>query len=282
MTSTVCQPARFVCLGSLLLLATALSAAPAETEAPEWIEGRGQNEVVLIHGLGASNEIWQDLTPYIVSTFNVFLYELHGHGQTPPLRNPTIAAEAAALRAWIEEKGLIYPTLVGHGMGGMIAMQYTFDHPGDVQRLIVIDAGPRQLASDEQKAQVARALLDDYDRFVAAHYLDISFDSEINDLAVDMALRTDSASFASLLLSSFDWDLTDRLPRQSVPMLVIGSESFLPVQGEESTYLEQYGFSNARALSFKRVEKTGHYLMLENPTYLASVLVVYILQEDFE
>jgi pimeloyl-ACP methyl ester carboxylesterase len=249
---------------------------------PEWIERRGENEIVLIHGLGASNAIWKDLRPYLANTFEVHEYELHGHGTTPPLPDATIETEAAALRDWITDQGLIYPTLVGHGLGGMIAMQYAFDHPADVQRLVVIDAAPRQLASPELKKKVARALLDDYDRFVASRYIATSQLPEINEMAVDMALRTDSATLASLLLSSFDWDLTEELPRQSVPMLVIGSEFFLPQDGYERDFLEQYGYGSARVLSFKRLEHTGHYLMLEKPTYLASVIMVYVLQEEIE
>jgi pimeloyl-ACP methyl ester carboxylesterase len=253
---------------------------PAEGEAPRWIEGRGENELVLIHGLGANRSIWDEVRPYLVNTFQLHEYELHGHGHTPPLPDATIETEAAALRAWIQAEGLVYPSLVGHGLGGMVAMQYAFEHPRDVQRLVVIDTAPRQLAAPELKSKVADALLADYDRFVASRYLDISNDEEINRRAVDMALRTDSATFASLLLSSFDWDLTDELPRQSVPMLVVGSEFFLPQEGYERAFLEQYGYGQARVLSFKRLAHTGHYCMLEKPALLASVIMVYITQEE--
>jgi pimeloyl-ACP methyl ester carboxylesterase len=282
-----------VVLACLLATAAAAQSPPGDADEdslasempgpdPDWIERRGENELVLIHGLGANRSIWNEMAPYLANTFEVFTYELHGHGSTQPLADATITSEVAALRAWIEDQGLIYPTLVGHGLGGMIAMQYAFDHPADVQRLVVIDAAPRQLASAEQKKQVARALLEDYDRFVASRYVNISPLDEVNDRAVDMALRTDSASFASLLLSSFEWDLSEELPRQSVPMLVIGSEFFLPEEGFERDYLEQYGYASARVLSFKRIERTGHYVMLEKPTYLASVILVYVLQKEFE
>jgi pimeloyl-ACP methyl ester carboxylesterase len=253
--------------------------APGEDE-PAWIEGRGENELILIHGLGANVDVWRDLRPYLVNTFQLHEYELHGHGRTPPLPDATIETEAAALRRWIEDRGLLYPSLVGHGLGGMVAMQYAFDHPREVQRLVVIDTAPRQLAAPELKTRVAEALLEDYDRFVASRYIDTSGDPEINELAVDMALRTDSATFASLLLSSFDWDLSDELPRQSVPMLVVGSEFFLPQEGYERAFLEQYGFGKARALSFKRLAHTGHYCMLEKPALLASVILVYITQQE--
>lgn len=287
-----------VTVGLLALLTAMALAAPSSAAQPgdgaaadsagtanggdRWVEGRGENELVLIHGLGANRNIWREVRPYLANSFEVHEYELHGHGSTPPLPDATIETEAAALGAWIAEQGLIYPTLVGHGLGGMVAMQYAFDHPADVQRLVVIDCAPRQLASPGLKDDVARALLEDYDRFVASRYIDVSGDPAINDEAVDMALRTDSATFASLLLSSFDWDLTDELPRQSVPMLVIGSEYFLPQEGYERGFLEEYGYGTARVLSFKRIGHTGHYLMLENPTYLASVIMVWVLQEEIE
>ncbi|MBD3222663.1 alpha/beta fold hydrolase [bacterium] len=266
-------------LTTLLLLA---GVAGAQNEGPpqEWLEGIGENELVLIHGLGASAEIWDEVRPYLSTAFQLHVYELHGHGQTPTVPDPSIQTEADALRAWIQEHGLVYPTLVGHGLGGMIALQYAFDHPGDVDRLVVIDAGPRQLASEDQKVEIAESLMEDYDRFVASRFVSISRDDEICDQAVDWALRTDAPTFTSLLMSSFDWDLTEDLPRQSVPMLVIGSAAYLPEPGHERHFLEHYGYAEARVLSFKRIPETGHYLMLEKPTYLASVLTMFLRADE--
>ena len=285
------MPATLVLLLAGALVASAAAsdtarptAAPADTTAPdpepEWLEGIGENELVLIHGLGADRTVWERITPYLKNQFDLHVYELHGHGQTPALENPSLENEVAALRTWIEEQGLYYPTLVGHGLGGMIAMRYTFDHPADVKRLVVIDSAPKQLATAEQKDDIARRLLEDYDRFVASRYVSISPDETVNDRAVDMALRTDSATFASLLLDSFDWDVSDEISNQSVPMLVVGSQSFLPDAGYERQYLTMYGFADARALAFKRLEGTGHYCMLEKPTYLGSVIAVWVKQSD--
>lgn len=258
---------------------------PGETipppEEPTWLEGRGENELVLIHGLGASNEIWSELLPFVSGSFDVHAYELHGHGATRPLPEPSITAEVDALRDWIEARDLVYPALVGHGLGGMVAMQYAFEYPADVKRLVVLDTAPRQIAVDQYKDEVAGQLVEDYDRFVASHFVSISEDRAVCDKALDWALRADAVSFTNLLLSSFDWDLTERLSRQTVPMLVIGSAAFLPEPGNERAWLEQYGYGSARVLSFKRVDGAGHYLMLEKPTYLASVLTVYLRAGEF-
>ncbi len=274
----------------LLVISMAAAAAPAPAGAPpdargaraadgpdpQWREGRGENELVLIHGLGASAEIWRSVKPYLSGTYRVLLYELHGHGRTQPLPDGTIDGEVAAFGRWLQDQDLVYPHLVGHGLGGMIAMQYALNNPGQVQTLVVIDAGPRQLLDAPQKVAIAEALLKDYDRFVASHFIDISQQEPINQQAVDMALRTDSATFTSLLLSSFDWDVTASLPRQTMPLLVIGSETFMPEAGAEGDYLTAYGYSGARLLDYKRFEGTGHYLMLENPTRLAAHLLVWL------
>ena len=125
----------------LLFVAACLvtTSAPAQ---PLLREGRGENEVVLIHGLGADAGIWDNVLGYLGGSTQAFAYELHGHGTTRPLATPTIAAEAAALGEWLKAKDLPYPTLVGHGLGGMIALQFALDHPADVRRVILIDATP--------------------------------------------------------------------------------------------------------------------------------------------
>jgi pimeloyl-ACP methyl ester carboxylesterase len=144
-----------------LLVAVAISLTTAASAQPLLREGRGENEVVLIHGLGADASIWDNVLGFLRGSTQTFAYELHGHGTTRPLAAPTITAEAAALGEWLRAKDLPYPTLVGHGLGGMVALQFALDHPADVRRVILIDATPRQLATAEDRQELSRALLDE-------------------------------------------------------------------------------------------------------------------------
>jgi len=249
---------------------------------PPEIEGRGDFEMVLIHGLGSKAEVWNEVAPFLKATFKVRVFELSGHGKTQPVMDPTIESEADRLEKFIAAEGLVYPTIVGHGMGGMIAMTYTIRHPADVHRLILMDAAPMQLADDEEKSKVAKELATNYDEFVASRFLYVSPDPDITDDLVDTALRTDSASFVSLLMSSFDFDVTADLYTMSVPMLVIGSELMFPSADSSRHLLEHYGFGSAKSLSFKRMEKTGHFMMLERPINLASVLLAFGVTADYQ
>ncbi|MFH1845437.1 MAG: alpha/beta hydrolase [bacterium] len=237
-------------------------------------------ELVFIHSLGSSANVWEEMVPYFQGTYDVWTYELPGHGTTKPMPGLTIETAAGDLERYLQTNDIDYPILIGHGMGGLIAMRYAFDHPAEVRLLVVLDATPKQLATDEQKVHVTEQLLADYDRFVAAHYLHMSPSPEITDALIDQALRTDSSSFVSLLLSSFDFDLTEELPRQAVPILVVGSGLFFPDAESVEIRLAEIGFSQARTISFKRMANTGHYMMLEQPVYLASVILAFIISQS--
>ncbi len=238
-------------------------------------------EMILIHGLGANASVWDGIVPFLQNTFHVRVFELAGHGLTKPVADDSITKEVDRLAEFIVAQNFDYPTLVGHGMGGMIAMQYALDHPAGVHRLIVMDSAPKQLIGPEEKAVVAEQLITNYDQFVASRYLSMSTSETVSERAIDMALRTDSATFVSLLMSSFDYDMTARLRTLSVPMLIIGSEMMFPENQSSRQLLAYYGFAEAHSLSFKRMAHTGHMMMLEQPIMTASVLLAFGVTADY-
>ncbi len=286
MVGTLTPLLRHLIISLLLVLlalpATAQEHSRSDLEKAEALqEHRGEFEMILIHGLGANATVWDEVMPFLKNTFKVQVFEFAGHGTTQPIADDTITAEVARLADFIAEVDFAYPTLVGHGMGGMVAMQYALDHPADVHRLIVMDSAPVQLASQEEKSAVSQQMLADYDRFVATRYLHMSPNENVTDRIVDMALRTDSATFISMLMSSFDFDLTTRLNDLSVPMLVMGSELMFPATSSSRHLLEHYGFNHAHSLSFKRMTKAGHYMMLDQPIMTASVLLAFGVTADY-
>ncbi len=267
-------------LAALLLAAGACAAPGTGVPAPQ--EPRASlsgYDMVLIHGLGSSAEVWRRLTPYLEQGFELHVYELPGHGRTPPVKNLTLEAASRDLAAYIENNRLVAPILVGHGVGGMIAMHYAFALDGDVQRLVVIDAAPLQLANPDQKTQVADGLLNDYDRFVAATFLPLSENEETAQLIVDQALRTDQVSLTQLLMSSFDFDLRETLRDRDVPVLVVGSAAFFPHDQSPMEFLDTVGYENALTLSYKPMPQTGHFVMLEQPVLVANAVIGYSLED---
>ena len=95
--------------------------------------------VVLIHGLGASAEIWSANIGALAAGHRVFVPDLPGFGRTamPPGMDFSPAAYSRFVRDFMAALGIGRAALVGHSLGGGVALRVTLDDPGRVDRLVL-------------------------------------------------------------------------------------------------------------------------------------------------
>ncbi len=100
--------------------------------------------VILIHGLAASLYDWNDLIPELSKAgYSTYALDMLGHGESGKpdcLEDYNIANVFATFSSWVEGLHLDKPLiLVGHSLGGYIALQYTLLHPSRVFALVLCD-----------------------------------------------------------------------------------------------------------------------------------------------
>jgi pyruvate dehydrogenase E2 component (dihydrolipoamide acetyltransferase) len=101
--------------------------------------GSGEETVILIHGFGGDLDNWLFNIDALGEKATVYALDLPGHGQSAKkIDNPGLAAMAAALNAFMDKLGIGAAHLVGHSMGGAIAMQLAADQPSKVKSLTLI------------------------------------------------------------------------------------------------------------------------------------------------
>jgi pimeloyl-ACP methyl ester carboxylesterase len=102
------------------------------------VEGRG-SAVVLVHGLGAFAESWRHTIAALAPHATVYAIDLPGYGRSAkPRARYRLAYFARALHGFIEAAGLAEPALVGHSLGGAVAVAYALMHPARVARLALV------------------------------------------------------------------------------------------------------------------------------------------------
>lgn len=117
--------------------------------------GTGQGlPLVLIHGYGTSGHIWQYVLPYLAQHHRVYSVDLPGHGRSSHQGDWELRAMAPLLIRWLEELHLKEVVVVGHSMGGAIAIHLAATAPERVKRLVLVDAAGLPL----QKGLPAMAL----------------------------------------------------------------------------------------------------------------------------
>ncbi len=104
---------------------------------------RGAGPVVLfIHGLLGSQRSWRHLVDELDDHYRIIAPDLLGHGASAkPTGDYSLSAHAAALRDLLDHLGVERATLVGHSLGGGIAMQFCYLFPGRVEGLVLIASG---------------------------------------------------------------------------------------------------------------------------------------------
>ncbi|MEV6019287.1 MULTISPECIES: alpha/beta hydrolase [unclassified Streptomyces] len=98
--------------------------------------------LVLIHGIGDSSATWAELIPDLARTHTVIAPDLLGHGESDkPRADYSVAAYANGVRDLLGTLDIESATLVGHSLGGGVAMQFAYQFPERTERLILVSAG---------------------------------------------------------------------------------------------------------------------------------------------
>lgn len=107
------------------------------------IAGPADAPVVLaIHGVAGSSATWDAVIPLLAKDFRVIAPDLLGHGESAkPEGDYSLGAYATGLRDLLVILGVDKVTILGHSLGGGIAMQLAYQHPECCERLVLIDSG---------------------------------------------------------------------------------------------------------------------------------------------
>jgi esterase len=103
--------------------------------------------LVVLHGLLGSLDNWVPVAQKLATHFQVFLLDLRNHGQSPHAEDFGYDEMAEDLRQFLNQQRLEQVHVLGHSMGGKVAMRFAQLHPSMVDQLVVVDIAPRKYPS---------------------------------------------------------------------------------------------------------------------------------------
>ncbi len=103
--------------------------------------GQGPN-LIILHGLFGLSDNWVSLGRRYAETFTVWIPDLRNHGQSPHHPEMSYIAMANDIIEFFELHQIDESSIIGHSMGGKVAMLVTTQHPELITKLIIADIGP--------------------------------------------------------------------------------------------------------------------------------------------
>ena len=106
--------------------------------------GAGQ-PVAILHGLFGSARNWRSIAQQLAARHRVLAFDLRNHGGSPWADGMAYGEMVEDLRASLHARGIDRVALLGHSMGGKVAMMMALLYPGEIERLAVADIAPAPL-----------------------------------------------------------------------------------------------------------------------------------------
>jgi pimeloyl-ACP methyl ester carboxylesterase len=98
--------------------------------------------LVLIHGITNSSRSWEPAMRLLARDFDVIAPDLPGHGESARQRGDhSLGGHACVMRDLLHVLGVERATIVGHSLGGGVAMQFSYQFPAMVERLVLVGSG---------------------------------------------------------------------------------------------------------------------------------------------
>jgi N-formylmaleamate deformylase len=240
------------------------------------VEVRGTGpDVLLIPGMTEGRNVWASAAR-AVPGYRYHLIQVAGFAGEPVRGNaqgPVIAPLARELARYIEARGLRRPAIIGHSMGGTLAMMLAADRPNLVGKVMVVDMLPAPAGMIGQTPADAAPLARTIAGLTATPAGRQLFSGVVGAIAPEGSSFRNSDPFmvGRTMNDLAAIDLTPSLPRIRVPLTIVyASPGTGAGPGLDRRYASAY--AGARGARFVRIDRSGHMIMFDQPARLEAAI----------
>jgi pimeloyl-ACP methyl ester carboxylesterase len=243
---------------------------PIELSADEFGEGP---PLTILHGLFGSGRNWRSIAQHLAARHRVVTFDLRNHGASPWADGMSYGEMVEDLRASLRSRGIERAALLGHSMGGKVAMLTALLHPGEVDRLVVVDIAPA--ANPPTLLAYIRAMRAvDLSGVRRRNEADRQLAEAVPDAAeraflLQNLLVSENAALWRLNLEAIERGFSEVVGFPDLPAGTVYPGPALFVSGARSNYIQpehepliRHLFPPAR---IPRIEGAGHWVHAEQP-----------------
>ncbi len=278
---------------TLLLLLTACLILPAQDAFQVKVSGHGQ-PMILIPGLSSGGETWDSTVAHYKDRFECHVLTVAGFNGVPRVPAPMLDTVRDAVATYIREKKLAKPVIVGHSLGGFLALELGSKYPDLVGPLVIVDAYPfmagiadPSTTPEQAKAQAAdmrkymgNQSQDMYERYVKsgiATRMMTTKDSDFERL-IEWGLKSDRSAATDAMAEMFAADLRDDLARIKSRTLVLGSWIGYKeyTDGPKTLANLKLQYSKLPDVQIRLNDTARHFIMWDDPEWMFAQIDAFL------
>lgn len=245
--------------------------------------GEGQ-PMIILHGLFGFSDNWQTHAKKLADYFRVILVDLRNHGHSDWSDQFTYDLMADDVRELVEDLQLEDVILVGHSMGGKVAMRYAQKHESDLEKLVVVDMGVKRYPMHHQHI------------LAGMHAVKLDNVGSRKEAEAQLSQHIDSPGVIQFLLKNLYWKTKGQLAWKmnlkvlehrmdeilaELPSIETGIPTLF-ISGEMSNYVLEEDHDEITELfydsEFVVIPGAGHWVHAESPALFLDALLSFALR----
>jgi pimeloyl-ACP methyl ester carboxylesterase len=276
-----------------ILLATVLAlqlcvtfAEPVSDRIIVTVRGHGP-DVLLIPGLASSSAVWEATATRLEGHYRLHIVQIAGFAGAPARANaqgPVIQPTVDAIDAYIKTNKLKTPKVIGHSLGGLMAMMLVLQHPEDVGKLMIVDSLPffsalfganDAAAAAPQAAAMRDSILtetqDAYAQGEREFLRTLVKSKEGFKAATQWAVASDKSVVARALYEDMTTDIRPGLHKIKTPVTMLypwDPSTGMPQTAVDGLYRQS--FAPLPNKTMVRIDNSFHFIMLDQPDVFAA------------
>ncbi len=245
--------------------------------------GSGPNLIVL-HGLLGNGDNWATLAKQFGMQFSTFTPDMRNHGQSPHASEMNYRSMSADVFDFMDQQRIENSHILGHSMGGKIAMQMALDNPERVEKLVVVDMGPKKYPDGhsvifktmnslpidqiQNRKEATDYLLSQIESEAIVQFLlkNIVFDKKVDGYKWRINLPGIFESYPNILEA-----IKSELKYEKPALFIYGGNSDYVKQEDHNSILKLFPKAE-----FFEVEQAGHWVHAEKPQELFKRVVNFL------
>ncbi|MEM6718322.1 MAG: alpha/beta hydrolase [Bacteroidota bacterium] len=237
------------------------------------VTGKG-NPVLLFPGFSCTGEVWSDTVKELSKTHECHVFTFAGFGNVPAIASPWLETIKNEVANYVSRKKLEKPTIIGHSMGGSLALWLATENPETYKQLIIVDG----------LASIGALMIPDfssdkvsYDNPFAKQQLEMD-ETAFNKMAVQMVAgmtltkekqptlvswmeQADRKTYVYGYVDLMKLDLRESIKNIQIPVTIMAALSFYTNPQVEKLYTEQYQKLTNKEIIY--VENSAHFIMFD-------------------
>lgn len=239
--------------------------------------------LIILHGFMGSLDNWQSLANEFAKSFEVYLIDARNHGKSPHTATHSIAEMVEDLFDFMHQQHISKAHIIGHSMGGKVAMQFAVNYPNCVNKLVVADIAAKKYGRGHDDVFEALYAID-LKKIQARKQAEEAMLPHVSEFGTRQFLlknleRLENGNYQwkmnlDVLYRDYD-EITNEVSsnnRVHIPILFL--------KGELSRYIKSEDWEQIQSIfpmaELSEISKAGHWLHADNPKEFYEKVMVFL------